>query len=218
VARIGYEGYGRRGQIHRNLKSAEDSPDRIVTNIVKELGNHQFNCYTSLATVPEHLVASPLGLTHKGEGSKRRIHHLSYSADDRDSGSINGTIPEHYTTCSYSTIDDAIKAIQCFGKGCLLVKRDFVSPFRHIPVSPIDGALLGFHWENKYYSERDLPFRLQTTPLLFNLFAKGFHWILGNELEMENLQTEIIHYLDDLLIILPSKQNLKAYSQKFFPL
>jgi len=82
-------------------------------------------------------------------------------------------------------------------------------------MSPIDSALLGFYWENKYYSKRYLPFGLRTAPFLFNLFAEGFHWILGNELEKENLQAEIIHYLHDFLIILPSNQNLKAYSQRF---
>jgi len=178
-ARIGYEGYRRRGQIHLNLQSAEDSADTIATDIARDLANHRLNCYTSFATLPEHFVAAPLGLTDKADGSKRRIHHLSYPADDMDSGSINGSIPERSTTISYSTIEDAITAIAFFAKGCLLVKPDFESAFRHIPVSPIDSALLGFHWENKYYSERYLPFGLQTAPFLFNLFAKGLHWILG---------------------------------------
>jgi len=118
-ARIGYQRYRRQGQIHPNLKSAEDSPDTIATDIAKELANNRFNGYTSLATVQEHFVASPLGLTDKADGSKRRIHHLSYPADDRDSSSINGSIPERYATISYSTIEDAITAIQSFGKGCL---------------------------------------------------------------------------------------------------
>jgi len=71
-----------------------------VTDIAKEPPNQQCDCYTSLATLPEQFVASPLGLTDKANGYKRRIHHLSYPADDRDSGSINGSIPEHYATIS----------------------------------------------------------------------------------------------------------------------
>ena len=214
-ARIGHEGHRGPGQIHPNLKSAEDSPETISTDIAKELANERFDCYTSLSTTPEDFVASPLGLADMADGSKRRIHHLSCPADDRNSGSINGSIPEHYATISYSSIDHAISAIQCFGKGCLLVKRDFESAFRHIPVTPIDRALLGFHWENMYYAERYLPFGLRTAPFLFNLFAETFHWILGNELEKENLPAGIIHYLDDFLIVLPSSQNPESYSSKF---
>ena len=70
-------------------------------------------------------------------------------------------------------------AIQKFGRGCLLVKRDFESAFRHIPISLFDSGLLGFHWENKYYSERFLPFYLRTAPFQFNIFAETFHWILA---------------------------------------
>ena len=66
-----------------------------------------------------------------------------------------------------------------------------------------------------YYAERYLPFGLRTAPFLFNLFAETFHWILGNELEKENLPAGIIHYLDDFLIVLPSSQNPESYSSKF---
>ena len=110
-ARIGHEGHRGPGQIHPNLKSAEDFPETISTDIAKELENERFDCYTSLSITPEDFVASPLGLTDKADGSKRRIHHLSYPTDDRNSGSINGSIPEHYATIAYSSIDDAISAI-----------------------------------------------------------------------------------------------------------
>lgn len=204
-----------RGRFTRNLKSTQDSPETISIDIAKELAHGPFDSYTSLTTTPEDFVASSLGLTNSANGSKRRIHPLSYPAYDMNSGLINDSIREHYATISYSTIEDAIAAIQCFGKGCLLVKCDLGSAFQHIPVSPIDRALLGFHWENMYYAERYLPFGLRTAPFLFNLFAETFPWILGNELEKENLPAVIIHYHDDFPLVLHSSQNSESYSSKF---
>ena len=50
---------------------------------------------------------------------------------------------------------------------------------------------------------------------MFNLFAETFHWILPNELAKDHFPAEIIHYLDDFLIILPSDQNPETYCSKF---
>lgn len=214
-ARIGYTGHRDSVQVYPNLASAEEFPEIIAAEIKSELKDNRLECHTSLISLPSHFTASPLGLTDKADGSKRRIHHLSYPTDIQGSGSINGEIPEEFGRISYSSIADAIAAIQRYGKGCLLVKRDFASAFRHIPVSPLDCGLLGFHWKNKYYIERFLPFGLRTAPFLFNLFAELFHWILDNELEKERLPADVIHYLDDFLIILPPNRNLKAYTEKF---
>lgn len=51
--------------------------------------------------------------------------------------------------------------------------------------------------------------------MLFNLFAETFPEILDNALAKANLQVEIIHYLEDFLIILPTNHNRKSYSRKF---
>jgi len=73
------------------------------------------------------------------------IHHLSYPAGDPSA--INNGIPEDYGAIAYSSIEDAIRAIQLFGTGCILIKRDFEAAFRHIQVSPLDTPLLGFQWQ-----------------------------------------------------------------------
>jgi len=95
------------------------------------------------------------------------------------------------------------------------VKRDLESAFRHIPVSPQDSPLLGFHWENTYYAEQFLPFGLRTAPYLFNLFAEVFHWFLEQELQRQDLQVQIIHYLDDFLLVIPPGSDLTLYSSTF---
>jgi len=75
--------------------------------------------------------------------------------------------------------------------------------------------LLGFHWQEKFYAECFLPFGLRTAPYIFNLFAEVFHWILLTEFATQTLLVEIVHYLDDFLMILPPDQKLEYYSQAF---
>ena len=100
-------------------------------------------------------------------------------------------------------IHEAVQAVQEFGSDCILVKRDFESAFRNIPVSHIDSPLLGFQWGNSYYTERILPFELRIAPYLFNLFAEVFHWIVEAELGEWNIQARIIRVLDYFLLVLP---------------
>ena len=215
-ARIGHEGPRNPITIHPNLSTASDFPDIVTTEVLAELKRNRLKQYTSYNTLPAHFTASPLGLTDKADGTKRRIHHLSYPTNTPDS--INSQIPELYGTIAYSSISDAVSAIQHMGKGCLLVKRDFESAFRHIPVSPLDMPLLGFHWQDIYYTEQFLPFGLRTAPYLFNLFAEIFHWILEDQFHSKRLPAQIIHYLDDFLIILPHTSNLESYSAIFHEL
>ena len=97
----------------------------------------------------------------------------------------------------------------------MLIKRHFESAFRHIPVSPYDSPLLGFHWQNWYYAERYLPFGFWTAPYLFNLFAEVFHWILQDQLIKYHIPARIIHYLDGFLIVIPASENPDHCSQTF---
>lgn len=102
--------------------------------------------------LPNYYTALPSGLVDKSDGSKRRIHHLSYLTCGTKS--INSGIPECYGVIAHSSVREAIEAIQAFGQSCVLLKRDFESAFRHIPVSPLDISLLGFHWQDSDYVEQ----------------------------------------------------------------
>jgi len=215
-ARIGFEGVSLSITIHPNLSSAFEYPDVVTAEIEAEVKKNRLRKYCSYNTLPGYFIASPLvGLTDKSDGTKRRIHHLSYPPNDANS--INSGIPELYGSISYSSITEAISAIQQFGNSCSLVKRDFESAFRHIPVSPLDTPLLGLYWQNTYYAEQYLPFRLRTAPYIFNLFAETFHWILADELQRMALPAKIVHYLDDFLIILPpaTTTDLNIYTTRF---
>ena len=118
--------------------------ETVTKDLGREVEKRHFEEYSHFELLPPGYTASPLSLTDKADGSKRRIHHLSYPPDNYTP--INSQIPEHYGTIEYSTIDEAIVAIQQYGCGCRFVKRHFESAFRDIPVSPIDSPLLGFEW------------------------------------------------------------------------
>ena len=212
-ARIGYESVRSAVTIHSNLTTANDDPALVTAEIISEIERGRLEVYPNRASLPNNYTASPIGLTDKSDGSKRRIHHLSYPAGD--SSSINDGIPPEYGVIKYSNIDDAILAIQTLGRDCILVKRDFESAFRHIPVSPLDTPLIGFHWAGEYYAERFLPFGLRTAPYIFNLFAEVFHWILEDKLHHANPNITIIHYLDDFLMVLPRTGNLESCTETF---
>jgi len=139
-ARIGYEGHRTSVTIHPNLSSALDNPVIITREIQNEIANNRLERYADYSALPPHFTLSPLGLTDKSDCSKRRISHLSFPADDPFS--INSGIPDEYGTIYYSPISEAISAIQRFGKGSLLIKRDFENAFRHIPIAPDDSPLL----------------------------------------------------------------------------
>ena len=158
-------------------------------------------------TPSKPFISSPLGLVPKGDGGWRRIHHLSFPEDT----SVNAFIPREFGTITYVTFDEIINNVITAGRHSIIIKRDIKEAFRNIPVAIPDQWLLGFYWNDTYYCERALSFGLRTAPMLFNLFAEAFHWILLRVLRYPRLN----HYLDDFVFILsqheaPSLQQLVA--------
>lgn len=144
-------------------------------------------------TTPEHpCIISPLGVVPKGDGGRRRIHHLSHPEGE----SVNDFIPPEYASISYVTFDAVVADVLKAGRGCTIVKRDIRDAFRMVPVAADDQWLLGFCWRGVFYLERALPFGLRTAPFLFNLFAEGLHWIL-----LSRGWKRLHHYLDDFISI-----------------
>ena len=96
----------------------------------------------------------------------------------------------------YQTLDDAISLIAKHGKKATLRKRDIKDAFRTIPLSPYDYWLFLFEWKGRFYVDIFLPFGLRTSPMLFNLFGEGLHWILDWV-----FNHHLVHYLDDFLLV-----------------
>jgi len=199
-ARIGFNGRREALIIHPNLATLHPDTDQVMAHILHGPQARRLLLYLNKDSLPNHYTASPLGLTDKSDGSKRRIHHPSYAT--QCTSSINGGIPEEYGTILSSGIKDAILAIQNMGTSSLLIKHDSECTFRHIPVFPLDSALLSLEWKGRYYTECFLLFGFRTAPYLCNLFSEVFHWILQEELKTQGLPGSIIHYVDNFLNVI----------------
>lgn len=161
----------------------------------------------TLITTPwKNFISSPLGLVPKPDGGWRRIHHLSFPKGL----SVNCHIPEEWGSLEYTTFDKAIEAVLRCGPGAVMIKKDLADAFRHIPVAEADWWLLGFHWNGSYWIDRFLPFGLRTSPMIFDLFAKGLHWIL-----LYLGWRELLHYLDDFWSIYPNWSAATAHASEF---
>jgi len=91
-AKIGYEGCRSGITIHPNLSTANMDARLVRADIASELKKNRLEEYQDRGSLPYNYTTSPLGLTDKYEGSKWRIHHLSYPSAEESS--INSVIPE----------------------------------------------------------------------------------------------------------------------------
>jgi len=143
-------------------------------------------------------ISSPLGLVPKHDGGLRRIHHLSHPKQH----SVNNHIPHNYASIQYIRVDKVFDLVIQAGRDSLIVKKDIQDAFRIVPIAPQQRWLFGFEWEGKYYQEACLPFGLATAPVLFNLFAEAFEWMLKHLLQW----FDTTHYLDDFIRVIPKQQ------------
>ena len=210
-ARIGFIGESRGQRIASNLLTAGQLPDILRKDLQEQMESDRLMIYEKMGDLPHVFYSSPLGLVDKPNGKKRRIHHLSHPPGQ----SVNDGIPLEFGEITYSTVNDVIAIVQRLGQGTVMIKRDFADAFRQIPVSPLDTPLLGFSFEHHFYAERFQPFGLRTAPYLFNLFAKLFHWILEQQLQAINNKAQVIHYLDDFIVLLPPGSDWRPISLRF---
>jgi len=135
------------------------------------------------------------------------IHHLSFPYGD----SINTFIPSEFSSVKYATIDDAINFIKLVGRGCVLAKTDVRSAFRIIPVHPSDYPLLGLQWKGQWYYDRCLPMGCSSSCKIFESLSTAMEWIARTKLGIP----QILHILDDFLIIGESTSACQAKLQRF---
>ena len=191
-ARLGYEG-PEQFILSRNLPIELPDHDVLDKKAAADLAAGLIAPIT-----PKHpCMVSPLGVVPKGDGGRRRIHHLSYPEGE----SVNDLIPAEYASITYVTFDAIVADVLQAGRGCTIIKRDIRDAFRMVPVATNDRWLLGFGWKGVFYTERALPFGLCTAPFLFNLFAEGLHWIL-----LSHGWRRLHHYLDDFISIFSSAE------------
>ncbi|HEY5813549.1 MAG TPA: reverse transcriptase domain-containing protein [Terrimicrobiaceae bacterium] len=196
---MGYEG-PKQLRLSRNLVSACKNPGCIQVKLEKDLRRGR----VLLAQPNFPFISSPLGLVPKHDGGLRRIHHLSHPKQQ----SVNDHIPHNYASIQYITVDKVFDLVIQGGRDCLIVKKDIKDAFRIVPIAAQQRWLFGFEWKGEYYQEACLPFGLATAPVLFNLFAEAFEWMLKHLLQW----SDTTHYLDDFIRVI-SKQQTHTITQ-----
>ena len=89
--------------------------------------------------------------------------------------------------------------IAALGRCFLLATVNVQKAYRNIPIHPADHFLLGMVWEGKLFIDTTLPFGLRSAPKVFTAVADAAEWIAQQGVD------QIIHYLDDFLVIGPPK-------------
>jgi len=212
-ARIGFECVRSSITIHPNWSSAFEYADVATAEIKDEVKRNRLRTYCSYNTLPGYYIASPLGLTHKSHGTKRRIHHLSYSPNDANS--INSGIPQLHGSISYSSITEPISAIQHLNS-CSLLSVTLKAPFATFLFLLMIRPYSVFTGETRT-KQNNTCLSGFAAHYIINLLAETFHWILEDELQRMALPAKIVHYLDDFLIILPltTTPDLNIYTTRF---
>ena len=155
-----------------------------------------------------NFVCSPIGVVpKKTPGDFRLIHHLSFPHGH----SINSGIDKQDSTVSYHTVDQAIDIICSLESGSYLSKTDIQSAFRIIPVHPSNYHLLGFHWNGMYYFDKTLAMGLSASCQIFERFSSALQWIAQTWFNIPNM----LHILDDFLIISPTQSAGERHLQSF---
>ena len=157
----------------------------------------------------ENFQISPITLKEKSTPGKfRLLHNLSHPYDGT---AINDNIVEHYKTVKYTNISHAIDILKRMPKGSYSAKSDIQDAFKIIPVQPIDQAKLGFNFNDNYYFDRTLPQGCSSSCYTFKLFSTALNHIVKFHIP----GCEIIHYLDDFLIIASTESLCATYLDTF---
>ncbi len=128
-------------------------------------------------------------------GKYRLIVDLSYP----EGRSVNDGLEPELCTMKYTSVDVAVARVLTHGAGTSLAKFDIESAYRIVPVHPDDRPLLGMSWRGRVYIDKVLPFGLRSAPKIFSAVADAMQGII------EQQGVEILHYLDDFLVISPSE-------------
>jgi len=129
-------------------------------------------------------------------GKYRLIVDLSYP----EGRSVNDGLEPELCTMKYTSVDVAVARVLTHGAGTSLAKFDIESAYRIVPVHPDDRPLLGMSWRGRVYIDKVLPFGLRSAPKIFSAVADAMQGII------EQKGVEILHYLDDFLVISPSEE------------
>ena len=178
-----------------NLLSAVQNPSVVDHKIARELDSHRLAGPFPFQPFPVFRI-SPLGLVpKKTPGEFRLIHHLSFPRGS----SVNDGISSEHTSVSYATVEDAIRLVKATDPGCFLAKTDIKNAFIILPIRPEDYPLLSICWKGNFYYNRCMSMGCASSCRTLEIFSSAIEWIARHRLHITN----ILHLLDDFLIIAP---------------
>ena len=138
----------------KNLKSAFQFKDKLWNSLMKEVQLGQMIGPFSLQPI-EPLICLLIGMVEKKNSSDmRRITHLSYPKGS----SINAFIDPADAETHYQTFEAAVNLVAKAVQGAFMVKEDFKSAFRNVPLAFSELNLLGIKVDGKYFIDCVLPF------------------------------------------------------------
>ena len=190
-----------------NLKSTIQNPEATRQKINEELEAGRFLGPFNQPPFKEQVI-SPIGVVPKKAKNKfRLITHLSY----QKGSSINDGISSEFASVKYGSVGDAIKLIKKLGTGVYMAKSDIKHAFRLIPLHESQWKYLIFKFENQWYIDICLPMGAKSSCAIFESFSSAIEWIMRHKLGIKN----VVHILDDFLILNVGKKNCKNSLNKF---
>ncbi|XP_033759994.1 uncharacterized protein LOC117342104 [Pecten maximus] len=171
-----------------------------------------YSAFNNIPSSPSAAAGSAEQLReHKYSKKKRLIVDMSAPHNDPENPSLNSLIDKDSHSLQYVKIDDAINLIKKLGKGTWLVKTDISDAFKLMPIKPELWPLHGVSWNHKFYFFVRLVFGSRSSPKIFDSLSQAICWIAQNVNKIDN----VLHLLDDFLVLEPPHVDANATMEKF---
>ncbi len=183
----------------RNSLTVNANPSATWELISKELAEGRIAGPFDIQPFKQMQI-SPISLRPKSTPGKFRL--IQDLAFPYNKDSVNQSIPSEFASVKYSTVRDAISHILQMGPNAFLAKVDIESAFRLVPVHPTEYPKLGFMFGGKFFYDRCLTMGCRSSCKIFETIATALEWILTTHYGL----LHICHYIDDFIIIEPSRE------------
>ena len=190
-----------------NHKSAISHIDIIEANIKSELSKDRIKLLFRLLA---HYFYSFIDLVLKKSNGIQIDWRIIFDFFFSKSFFVNDEISKEFDVIFYKLLNIIIRLIAEISSKVILMKRDLKYIFHYISVNSLDHWLLIFEWNDKFYINIFLLFRLRTASRIFNLFVEALYWIFE-----ELLKWKVTHYLNDFLFIFSSSIDINKLSKQY---
>ena len=200
-------------KVVKNHSGATEFPAAINEYIEKEIAYGSLMGPFDANPLNIPLALSPINSVPKSDGVSRRIIcDLSYPVGQGVNDGIDkDTFLGDIFKLELPSIDKVVDAINFYGRGCLLFKRDLKRAYRQFPLDPRDYNKMGFTWKDKFYIDKRLAMGLRSASVCCQRSTMAVGYIF--EKEHDGI---VVVYLDDFNgIVAPG---LQEACQKFLAL